>query len=125
MILLEFLRKNKECKHAKVTPDKDVSYCPDCGELIENRWYIARCRCCGIKLKAIIKKGEVMPEENFCHNCGAKEYTVERINKINFIDINYAVLLKTIIKPSVEELTQSWIDMEELFHDKYLLGMNF
>ena len=40
MNLLELFKKNKECKHAKVTPDKDICYCPDCGELIENQWYI-------------------------------------------------------------------------------------
>lgn len=113
MILLEFFIKNKECKHAKVPPEKDITYCPDCGELIENRWFITRCGCCGVKLKSIIKNGEVVPEEHYCHNCGAKEYIVERVNKINFIDINYAVLVKTIIKPTVEDLTQSWVDAEE------------
>lgn len=125
MILLEFFIKNKECKHAKVTPEKDITYCPDCGELIENRWFITRCSCCGVKLKSIIKNGEVVPEEHYCHNCGAKEFTVERVNKINFIDINYAVLVKTIIKPTVEDLTQSWIDLEEFNQNKRLLGMNY
>ncbi|MBS6602291.1 MAG: hypothetical protein KH301_00860 [Brachyspira sp.] len=124
MILLEFFIKNKECKHAKVPPEKDITYCPDCGELIENRWFITRCGCCGVKLKSIIKNGEVVPEEHYCHNCGAKEYIVERVNKINFIDINYAVLVKTIIKPTVEDLTQSWVDAEEVKQNKCLLGMN-
>ncbi len=124
MKLLEFFTNKKECKHAKITPEKDISYCPDCGELIENRWYITRCKCCGVKLKAIIKNGEVMPQENFCHNCGAREYSVERVNKINFIDINYSVLVKAIIKPSIDEITQSWIDFEEHIHNKYLLGLN-
>lgn len=125
MFILELFKRNKECKHTKVTPDKDICYCPDCGELIENRWYITRCACCGVKLKAIIKNGEVVPEENYCHNCGAREYGVERVNKINFIDINYAVLKKTIIKPSVDEMTQSWVDIHEHAHNKYLLGMNY
>ena len=124
MILLEFFIKNKECKHAKVPPEKDITYYPDCGELIENRWFITRCGCCGVKLKSIIKNGEVVPEEHYCHNCGAKEYIVERVNKINFIDINYAVLVKTIIKPTVEDLTQSWVDAEEVKQNKCLLGMN-
>ena len=124
MILLEFFIKNKECKHAKVPPEKDITYCPDCGELIENRWFITRCGCCGVKLKSIIKNGEVVPEEHYCHNCGAKEYIVERVNKINFIDINYAVLVKTIIKTTVEDLTQSWVDAEEVKQNKHLLGMN-
>lgn len=125
MKLLEFFIKKKECKHVKVTPEKDISYCPDCGELIENQWYITRCSCCGVKLKAIIRNGEVIPEEHFCHNCGAKSYIVERIDKINFIDINYAVLVKSVIKPSVDELTQSWIDMEEYYLNNKLLGMSY
>lgn len=125
MIILELFKKNKECRHAKVTPEKDISYCPDCGELIENQWFITRCACCGVKLKAIIKNGEVMPQEHYCHNCGAKDYTVERVDKINFIDINYAVLLKTIIKPSIDDLTQSWTDMSEHVQNKYLLGLNY
>ncbi len=125
MKLLELFTKNKECRHAKVTAEKDISYCPDCGELIENRWYITRCACCGVKLKAIIKNGEIIPEENYCHNCGAREYSVERVNKINFIDINYAVLMKTIIKPSVDEMTQSWVDSHEHVYNKYLLGINY
>ncbi len=124
MNILELFRKNHECQHAKIAPDKDVSYCPDCGELIENQWYITRCACCGVKLKSIIKNGEVMPQEHFCHNCGAKQYTVERVNKINFIDINYAVLLKVVVKPEVDELTQSWIDTEEHVHAKNLIGLN-
>lgn len=123
-MLLELFKKNHECKHAKITPDKDISYCPDCGELIENQWYITRCACCGVKLKSIIKNGKVMPQEHFCHNCGAKDYIPERVNKINFIDINYAVLLKVIVKPDVDDITQSWTDIEEHVHAQNLIGLH-
>lgn len=112
MNLLEYFKNKKKCHHDKVTPDKDICYCPDCGELIENRWYITRCSCCGVKLKAIVKDGKIMPEEKFCHNCGEKSFLVEQISKINFIDINYAVLVKTIIEPDVQELTQSWLEYQ-------------
>ena len=113
MNLLKFFQNRKKCQHPKVLPSDDISYCPDCGELIENRWYITRCKCCGVKLKAIIKDGEVIPEEKFCHNCGEKEYIIEQVPKINFIDINYAVLVKTVIEANVEEITQSWLDRTE------------
>lgn len=122
MILLEFFKRNKECKHQKVTPDKDAAYCPDCGELIENRWYITRCSCCGVKLKAIIKNGQIVPAEHFCHNCGAHRFTAERVDKINFIDINYAVLLKVVIKPYFDEVTQSWIERSVSTAPKLLRG---
>ncbi len=120
MNLIKFFLKNKKCQHEKVSPDKDICYCPDCGELIENRWYITRCNCCGVKTKAIIKNGKVVPEEKFCHNCGDKEFQVEFIEKINFIDINYAVLVKTIIEPQVAEQTQSWLEYQNNYAPKLI-----
>ena len=114
---------NNVCHHDKITPDKDAAYCPDCGELIENQWYITRCACCGVKLKAVIKNGEVKPEEHFCHNCGCRGFIVERVDKINFIDINYAVLVKAIIKPGVDEITQSWCENREIFRPKLISSM--
>ena len=112
MDIIKFFTNKKHCQHAKVSPQEDIAYCPDCGELIENRWYITRCSCCGIKLKAVIKDGEVVPEEKYCHNCGGKEFKAELVPKINCIDINYAVLVRTVIQPQVEEVTQSWIDFQ-------------
>lgn len=110
MNLIKYLFNKKQCHHEKVSPQEDVAYCPDCGELIENRWYIVRCDCCGIKLKAIYKNGEVISEEKFCHNCGSKHFTPEQVSKINCIDINYAVPVKVVITPKIEEYTQSWQD---------------
>ncbi len=112
MIILELFRKNRVCTHDRVKPDAELSYCPDCGELIQNQWFLTRCACCGVKLKATIKSGEIIPENHFCRNCGAREFVVERLKKINFIDIDYAVLVKTVIKPSVDEKIQSWVDLK-------------
>ena len=113
MIFMEFFNKRHKCKHERFLPDKDIGYCPDCGELIENQWFIVRCGCCGVKHKAIIRNGQIVSEEKFCHNCGNKTFVVERVNKINFIDINYAVLVKTIIPNEHFEFTQSWADARE------------
>ena len=121
MMILEFFKTNNKCSHSKVRPDVDFAYCPDCGELIENQWYLVRCACCGIKLKGIVKNGEIMPEEHFCHNCGTKEYIVERINKINFIDINYAVLQKSIVETNNTDYTQSWVNEQTQFYKPKLL----
>lgn len=108
---MEFLFKNNNvCKHDKVPIDAEIAYCPDCGELIENQWYITRCGCCGVKMKAILKNGDVVPQEKFCHNCGAHEYIIEKVSKINFIDINYAVLVRAEIPNEYREFTQSWVD---------------
>ena len=112
MDIIKFFTNKKQCKHAKVSPQEDIAYCPDCGKLIENRWYITRCSCCGIKVKAVLKNGEVTAEEKFCHNCGGKEFEAELVQKINCIDINYAVLVKTVIQPQVDEWTQSWTNIQ-------------
>ncbi len=110
MTILELFKFNRVCQHSKVRPDVDFAYCSDCGELIENQWYLVRCACCGVKIKGIIKNGEIVPEKNFCHNCGTKDYVIERINKINFIDISYAVLVKAVVTHNFTNFTQSWVE---------------
>ena len=121
MKIMELLKFNKVCQHDKVMPDVDYAYCPDCGELIENQWYIMRCACCGIKIRAMLKNGEIVPEEKFCHNCGGANYTIERISKINFININYAVPVKKVVTPEYSEITQSWTDVTQKANDIRLL----
>lgn len=110
MFLMDLLRRCSTCSHDRAAMNTQFAYCPDCGELIENEWFITRCACCGIKQKAIIKNGIIMPESNFCHNCGGNEYIIEKLDKINFIDINYAVLVKTVVKEEapMEDVTQCW-----------------
>lgn len=113
MNILELLKfSKKSCMHAKIGPDVDFSYCPDCGQLIENQWYLVRCACCGVKLKAIIQNASIIPEKHFCHNCGSNDFVVERISKINFIDISYAVLVKAIVKHDNYSYTQSWVETD-------------
>ena len=84
----------KKCMHEHVSPDIETAYCPDCGKLIKNRWYITRCSCCGVKLRAMSKNGKIVPQSHYCTNCGGSEFKVEQLDKINFIDINFAVLVK-------------------------------
>ena len=84
-----------KCTHDKVRPDVEQGYCPDCGKLIKNEWYITRCSCCGVKMKAMVKNGQIVPQEHYCSNCGGEEFSVEKVEKINFIDINFAALVKT------------------------------
>ena len=65
-----------------------------------------------------VKNGEVVPLDNFCHNCGGREFTVERLEKIDCININYAVLIKAIAKNEAEEYSQSWIDSNQTLNYK-------
>ncbi len=88
----------KKCTHEHVSPEREKAYCPDCGKLIKNEWYITRCACCGVKLRAVIKNGKIVPQLHYCSNCGSEDFVIEQIEKINFIDINFAVLVKQIIE---------------------------
>ena len=102
-ILIQFTRIffpsfSVRCTHDKVRPDVEQAYCPDCGKLIKNEWYITRCSCCGVKMKAMVKNGDIVPQEHYCSNCGGEDFSVEKVEKINFIDINFAALVKTEIK---------------------------
>ncbi len=83
-----------KCTHSKIQPDIEQAYCPDCGKLIQNEWYVTRCRCCGVKMKAMVKNGQIIPQNHYCSNCGSSDFEVEKIDKINFIDINFAALIK-------------------------------
>ena len=99
-----------KCNHEHVTPDKDIAYCPDCGKFIKNEWYITRCACCGVKLKTMVKKEEVVPQLHYCYNCGSEEFKVEKLKEINFIDIRFAALKKEVIenKKHICTTTRCW-----------------
>ncbi len=118
-----FFQRKKECTHSKVTPDKEACYCPDCGKYIENKWYLTRCSCCNVKRRSVIKFSEILPETKFCPNCGAAQYYVQPLNSINFIDINFAVLVKEINQELSKNRSQSWMERENPEPIK-LLGMN-
>ena len=94
LVRIFFPTINTKCNHNKVRPDVEQAYCPDCGKLIQNEWYITRCNCCGVKMKAMLKNGQIVPQEHYCSNCGGEDFIVEKLEKINFIDIRFAVLVK-------------------------------
>lgn len=110
-MLLDFVFKTCKCSHENFPVEKEFGYCPDCGEPVENQWYITRCSCCGIKHKAVIRHGKVITAANYCQNCGSSEFHVERIPCINFIDINYAVLVRKSKRNIVtESISQAWVE---------------
>lgn len=109
MFILDLFKFNKKCQHNLIRPDMESGYCPDCGELIQNEWYITRCSCCGVKLKSISRNEKIIPQNNYCYNCGSSEFRVEKVEKINFIDINFAVLVKKIVSQTKRcSTTQCW-----------------
>lgn len=109
MFFTDLFKLNKTCNHEKVTPNVESAYCPDCGKLVKNEWYVTRCACCGVKLKTNLRNGDIFPQHKFCSNCGSSEYQVEKLDSINFIDINFAVLKKTVIEDELKvNTTQCW-----------------
>ena len=110
MFLSKIFNFKHVCAHDKISPEKETCYCPDCGKLVRNDWYLTRCACCGVKLKTVTKHDEVIPQDHYCTNCGSKEFYVEKIAKINFIDINYAVLVKKVLEDDESYATsiQCW-----------------
>ncbi|MFA6988726.1 MAG: hypothetical protein WC197_01540 [Candidatus Gastranaerophilaceae bacterium] len=109
--ILHFLNK-PECTHSNVSYGKEMSYCPDCGELISINWYLLRCNCCNTKRIGYLRNGEVYPVTQYCENCGNHNYSVEKLNKINYFDLHYAVAKTEIIDNKLKEkrVIQIWIE---------------
>ena len=63
-----------------------------------------------------------MPETRFCPNCGSEHFHIEQVKSINFIDINFAVLVKEVNEQMSKNRSQSWIDREA--EPIKLLGFN-
>ena len=110
MFLTNLFCLNKKCHHEKVAPNIEFGYCPDCGKAIRNEWYITRCACCGLKLVTIEHDNIVTPQNKFCTNCGSQDYIVEKLENINIININYAVLIREEVEheAGIQTTTQCW-----------------
>lgn len=124
-MLFDFLKQRHECKHLRVPIDTDEAYCPDCGALIKNKWYIVRCSCCNIKRTANIQYDEIKPDTKFCPNCGSTEFYIQEYDNINCSDIHYAIFKKITIKQTKPSTRQIWIEKENLsIEEKKLIGLN-
>lgn len=110
MFLTNLFKFRKKCTHKNVAPNLDFAYCPDCGKAIKNTWYLTRCACCGVKLVSIEQDGEVFPKNKFCTNCGAHDFIVEKLENINIINVNYAVLIREEVERNYNSrvTTQCW-----------------
>ena len=106
--MFEFLWKS--CTHDKITPNIKAGYCPDCGEYVENQWYISRCECCGIKQKSLIRNGRIISDAKFCRNCGSSSFIVEKLDNLDIVNINYAVVQKQIRESKKSNVIQTWIE---------------
>lgn len=107
--MIEFLWK-PSCKHEKISPNMSAGYCPDCGEYIQNHWYISRCKCCGLKQKTLVKNGRIMTAHRFCKNCGCYSFRAEELEQLDIVNVNYAVVLKKIVEFKRKSVIETWIE---------------
>lgn len=113
MIITDFLNLFRGCTHSKVSVNSRGAYCPDCGKYVAVKWYIIRCACCGIKRVAYVDyNNNIKTEDKYCPNCGTSEVIIEELEKINFVDINFAVHKKEIQENYINfgSRTQFWTE---------------
>lgn len=103
-------RKTYSCRHEKISPNQLAGYCPDCGEYVENRWYISRCKCCGYKQNTKLERDEVRTSTRYCRNCGCNSFIVEELETIDIVNIHYAVLLKHVKDKNKQNVVQTWLE---------------
>ena len=123
-MIFRFFKQKHECHHNNVPPDAEEAYCPDCGELVSNKWYLIRCACCNIKRHARIRYNSIKPNTKFCPNCGSSGFYIQKTDKISFIDVQYAVLLKETVKRPDFETCSIWIEKDEISSgERKLIGI--
>lgn len=122
--LFDLFLKKSTCAHSHALISSNEGYCPDCGAYLKKYFYIVRCSRCDLKREAKIYFGDVLPKEKFCTNCGSKDYYVEKLDAISFIDIPYAIHTKEVITPEQIDIVsaQIWVDENGTKPVKYLTG---
>ena len=122
--LIDLFLKKSSCAHTHALINTNEGYCPDCGAYLKKYFYIVRCSCCEVKREAKMYFGEVVPKEKFCTNCGSKEFYIEKLEVISFIDIPYAIHTKEQITPVQDKFAsaQVWVDRQKAKPVKFLTG---
>lgn len=108
------------CHHDKILPNMEAGYCPDCGEYVKNEWVVTRCACCGTKQKTLLMRGKVTADVKFCRNCGCDSFVEQKLDEIDIVNINYAVVVKKTLKPKRKSFVQTWVE-EAMFVQVKLL----
>ena len=104
-----------ECTHSRVSAETKEAYCPDCGALVQNKWFLMRCKCCNIKRSAHTRYNEIVPDTKFCKNCGSDKYYIQELDSVNFTDIRYAVYKKIVVENKEQNTftQQIWVEEEK------------
>lgn len=126
-ILIKFIKNKNSCTHKNALLNANEGYCPDCGEYLVKNYYIVRCLSCGIKREAKLCWSEVVPVDKYCKNCGENEFYVEKLDKISFVDANFAIYKKEIIKnyQLLHPEAQIWVEKDEKIRQLELINPRF
>ncbi|MBE7706253.1 MAG: zinc ribbon domain-containing protein [Cyanobacteria bacterium SIG30] len=113
MNLMDYIlnRMSNKCTHRNALLHSDEGYCPDCGVYLKKYYYVVRCAHCNIKREGKISLDLIKPSTNFCPNCGGEDFYIERCEKIDITDINYAIQIKEVVKnENLEDTVQIWVE---------------
>ncbi len=98
LYLFSIVTNGSKCRHTNALLNADEGYCPDCGVYLKKYYYVLRCSCCSHKREAARasfgKTDEIVPVSKFCPVCGGAEFYIEKYEKLNIVDINYAIEVK-------------------------------
>lgn len=112
LFLSSLFSKYFSCAHRKALEDSFEGYCPECGVYLKKIFYIVRCKHCEIKREAQMRFEKIFPVEKFCTNCGGQEFYVERLEKISFTDIHFAIHTKEAsVVGETKQATQVWVEV--------------
>lgn len=109
-------QKKFQCVHKNALIYANEGYCPDCGAYLKKYFYIIRCANCDIKREGSKQLDKFVPETHFCRNCGGREFYVNKLEKISFIDIRYAIHSKELVECENELralFSQIWVEDKE------------
>lgn len=116
LYLISIVNNAKKCPHTHALINSDEGYCPDCGVYLKKYYYVLRCKCCSHKREAtravLGKYDEIVPVSKFCPVCGGEEFYIERYEKLNLVDINYAIEVKEVynINNCTVSSTKVWVE---------------
>ncbi len=111
---INFFGLRNKCSHRNALLNSEEGYCPDCGKYLKKYYYIIRCKHCDIKRKGEVLYQGIYPVDSFCENCGGDDFYVEKLEKINFFDIKYAIISKEVVEEenSLQEVFQIWTECD-------------
>ena len=122
LYLISILNNRGKCRHTHALLNSNEGYCPDCGVYLKKYYYVLRCKCCAHKRQsaraAFHNTDEIIPISKFCPVCGGEEYYIEKYEKLNLTDINYAIEVKEEFDVSSctdfeTSTTTVWVEMPE------------